>query len=153
MTKRSLVIFAILNTLLVASLASYFTTKWHDHRDHGHAGHQDETDFHEWLHSQLDLTPEQLEALHPAEEAYEQETLAIQKKISLASQRLAEAIQSGQANDPEVSLALAEVSARQADLKRLMLDHFFAMKGHLDSKQAAKLQQWVHDSLLAPASR
>lgn len=147
MTKRSLFVFAIVNTLVVALAAAYLTTKWHNHHQHHIASVGEESNFHRWLHIQLNLTPEQEASLRPVEEEFERKSLQIRERIKRASQNLAGAMKSENPDHPQIESALHEISSHQTELKRLMITHFFEMKRHLDPKQAEKIRHWIHDSL------
>jgi Spy/CpxP family protein refolding chaperone len=72
----------------------------------------------------------------------------LRKEIAEAGRALAAAVRKGQAGSPEIDAALTRLNAAQAELQRATLDHFFAMKDHLEPDQAEKLLEWTHDSLL-----
>lgn len=151
MTKRALFFSAFAGVLIVAALASYLTTQWHYRNDHHSVRVEEGQDFHDWLHTQLELTAEQDAALHPAEEAFAEQSAEVRERLAEASHRLAHAVKSGDPNHPEIESSLQDISSQQAKLKKLMLDHFFAMKSHLDPEQAEQVREWVHDSLTAHA--
>jgi Spy/CpxP family protein refolding chaperone len=138
------VLLAAGTSLLVLRLVDH---PEHDERHHGHGSHS-EADFHAWMHEQLSLTPAQHDALEPVETAFEKERLDLRNEISAAGRALADAVRQGKAESPEVEAALKRLNAAQAELQRATLDHFFAMKEHLDPAQAEKLLQWTHDSIL-----
>lgn len=110
----------------------------------GEAGH----DLHHWMHERLVLSESQHEALEPFESAYEESRRALSGKITDAGRELAQAVRSGNPESPEVDRALVKLNAAQAELQRSTLDHFFAMKEHLDPEQAEKLLEWTHDSIV-----
>jgi len=151
MSRRSSIVIAAVATLGVAFFASYLTTEWHHHHDHHQNPEHLEGDFHQWLHDQLDLTSKQEAALHPIEKDFEKKVTSTRQQIDAASAKLAQAVKSGDPANPEIDSALKEISANQTTLKKLMLEHFFAMKKHLDPEQAEKMRQWVHDSLSSHA--
>lgn len=105
-------------------------------------------DFHHWMHEQLKLTPAQHDALDPFEKAFEKERARLRAEIAGAGRDLADAVRRGKSGSPEIDAALTRLNAAQAALQRATLDHFFAMKDHLEPAQAEKLLQWTHDSIL-----
>lgn len=139
-------------TVLLAAGTSLLVTRLADHSEahsHGHEpGGHSEADFHQWMHNQLSLSPEQHDALEPVEAAYEKERLRLRNEIGEAGKTLADAVRQGKSGTPEVEAALKRLNAAQAELQRATLDHFFAMKEHLDPAQAEKLLKWTHDSIL-----
>jgi Spy/CpxP family protein refolding chaperone len=115
-------------------------------RSHSHR----EADFHQWMHRNLQLTPQQHDALEPAEQRFAERQAALRSEISDAGRALAVAIRSGDADSPEIVAALDRLNNAQAELQRATLKHFFEMKEQLDPEQAEKLRQWTHDRLLHP---
>lgn len=107
-----------------------------------------EEDFHHWMHEQLKLTAAQHDALDPIEKAFEKERARLRTEIAGAGRELANAVRQGKSGSPEIDTALIRLNAAQAALQRATLDHFFAMKDHLEPAQAEKLLQWTHDSIL-----
>jgi Spy/CpxP family protein refolding chaperone len=107
-----------------------------------------EDDFHHWMHEQLQLTPAQHDALDPVEKAFENERARLRTEIASAGRDLAHAVRQGKSGAAEIEAALARLNTAQAALQRATLDHFFAMKDHLEPAQAEKLLQWTHDSIL-----
>ena len=107
-----------------------------------------EDDFHHWMHGQLKLTSAQHDALDPIEKAFEKERARLRSEIAGAGRDLADAVRRGKSGSPEIEAALTRLNAAQAALQRATLDHFFAMKDHLEPAQAEKLLQWTHDSIL-----
>jgi hypothetical protein len=86
--------------------------------------------------------------LEPLEAEFEKEREQLRGEIASAGRQLADAVRNGKAGSPEIDAALQRLNAAQGKLQRATLDHFFAMKDHLDPAQAEKLLQWTHDSIL-----
>jgi Spy/CpxP family protein refolding chaperone len=107
-----------------------------------------EADFHQWMHDRLEITPDQHAALEPFEHAFETERERLRAEIAKAGRDLAEGVRKGDPASPEIEDALTRLNAAQAELQRATLDHFFAMKRHLDPAQAEKLLEWTHDSIV-----
>jgi Spy/CpxP family protein refolding chaperone len=135
-------------SVVLAGATAWKVTDWVLHR-HGesHAHDGSEPDFHAWMHEHLDITPEQHERLDPIEAEFEEQRLRLKSEIRTAGQELAGTIRSSGAEDPKLAAALAHLNQKQAELQKLTLDHFFAMKRHLRPAQAQRLLDWTHDSL------
>lgn len=113
-----------------------------------------EASLHDWLHQNLGITAEQEAVLLPHELAYEAQRKAQRAKIREAGESLAAAIRaSDHAEAPGIEAARIELAAAQAELQRLTLEHFYAMKAHLSPEQGEKLLRWTHDSILDGNSR
>lgn len=136
-----------LATVLLAGGTAFLVTRAIPHDPATpHAAAED--DFHLWMHEQLKLTSAQHDALDPIEKAFEKERTRLRSEITGAGRDLADAVRRGKSGSPEIDAALTRLNAAQAALQRATLDHFFAMKAHLEPAQAEKLLQWTHDSLL-----
>jgi Spy/CpxP family protein refolding chaperone len=107
-----------------------------------------EKDFHHWMHEQLQLTEAQHEALEPLEQAFEVRNAKLRSEMDEAGHELAGAVRKGDSDSPEIRAALVRLNAAQAELQHVMLEHFFAMKEHLDPDQAEKVLEWTHDSIV-----
>jgi len=139
---------SVLMSCVLAGLTAWLVTDWTLHR-HGesHAEDPAETDLHAWMHEHLDITPEQHDKLDPIEKDFEQRRVALKARIRDAGAELAQIIGAPNVDDAGLKAALDRLNQFQAELQRLTLDHFFAMKRHLRPAQARKLVEWTHDSL------
>lgn len=139
---------SVLISCVLAGLTAWRVTDWTLHR-HGesHANDHAETDLHAWMHEHLDITPEQHDKLDPIEKEFEERRVALKAQISAAGVELAQVIGAPNVDEPQMKAALDRLNQSQAELQRLTLDHFFAMKRHLRPAQARKLVEWTHDSL------
>jgi Spy/CpxP family protein refolding chaperone len=142
----SRLLWALATVLLAGGTAFLVTRAISRDRAAPHAAAED--DFHHWMHEQLKLTSAQHDALDPIEKAFEQERARLRSEIANAGRDLADAVRRGKSGSPEIDAALTRLNAAQAALQRATLDHFFAMKDHLEPAQAEKLLQWTHDSIL-----
>jgi nickel and cobalt resistance protein CnrR len=136
-----------LATILLAGGTAFLVTRIIP-RDPASSRPAAEDDFHHWMHEQLKLTSAQHDALDPIEKAFEKERARLRSEIARAGRDLADAVRQGKSGSPEIEAALTRLNAAQAALQRATLDHFFAMKDHLEPAQAEKLLQWTHDSIL-----
>ncbi len=119
--------------------------------DHGHShdhgtGHERGT-FHDWLHSQLEITPEQEARLAPIEEAYAGQRDEILNRIQLAGQDLSAALNQTPVGSPAITDALAAIHEAQGELQRVTIEHFLKMKEHLSPEQSQRLLQWTRESI------
>lgn len=151
--KKSLQLFAFLIFLTFLAVAASLGTRWmlpggcsmcdgagfmNPHRS---------PDAHQWVHDQLNLTPEQDKALHPAEEAYAQEVKRVLEEIRLANGDLGSAILKGKEETPEVQAALGKVNDAQRRLQALTLQHVFGMREVLAPAQYEKLLNLTAEAL------
>lgn len=143
---RAIALWAVA-TIVLAGSTSLFVSEWRHHADPEGAVESEE-DFHHWMHSRLHFTASQQQALEPFELAFEEKRAELREEISQAGRELAEAVRGGKSQSPEIDLALSKLNAAQAELQRATLEHFFAMKEHLDPDQAELLLKWTHDSIV-----
>lgn len=139
---------SVLLSCLLAGLTAWRVTDWTLHR-HGesHADDHAGADLHAWMHEHLDITPEQHAQLDPVEKEFELRRTALKAHIHTPGMELAEVIGAQKVDEARMKTALERLNQSQAELQRLTLDHFFAMKRHLRPAQARKLVEWTHDSL------
>ncbi|MFC7338337.1 periplasmic heavy metal sensor [Haloferula chungangensis] len=131
-------------TVLLSGLTAWLVVRSNREPEKRERSH----DLHHWMHEQLVLTEAQHQAMAPFEKAYEESHNILSDRINDAGRELAQAVRLGKADSPEVEQALVKLNAAQAAMQRATLDHFFAMKEHLDSEQAEKLLEWTHDSIV-----
>lgn len=131
-------------TVFVAAAVSYATALFATRQ-----AAEEGADLHLWLHRHLGLSEAQEARLLPMERHFEAQRRLHRREIEEASRRLAEAILvEGRADSPAIEEAHEAFLRAQAKLQRSTLDHFFAMKEHLDPEQRDRLLEWTHDSLL-----
>lgn len=139
----------ILGTLLLAAGTAFVVARaTQPGHSHGRASGDRAQDLHHWMHEQLELQDDQHAALEPIEAEFEASRARLQGAIDEAGRELAAAVRRGDPQSAEIARALQSLNHRQAELQRATLDHFFAMKDHLDPEQADKLLQWTHDSIV-----
>lgn len=104
-------------------------------------------DAHEWIHRQLQLTPEQEAGLDAIEKRYREKRHELERNLALANRELAGAIRSdGQASD-RVRNAIAKIHSEMGELQMLTIGHVFEMKSVLDPGQYNKLLDFTADAL------
>lgn len=138
-----------IGTIVLAALAAWGVSSLSqkNHHVHSHAPSEENT-LHDWLHANLSISPEQEKFLLPIELAYEEESARCHKEIAKAGLALAEAIRNSSENSSEIESARMKLQEAKGRLEEITLEHFFAMKKHLDPEQGEKLLQWTHDSLI-----
>ncbi len=103
--------------------------------------------FHDWLHEQLAITPEQEKNLAPIERSYGQSRAKLLARVESGSAQLAEALGKSPVDQAAIDTALAEIQSAQGDLQTATIGHFLEMKEHLNPEQAGKLLQWTRESI------
>lgn len=136
------VLLSVVATLSVSQVVGAFSQANSDHR------HAEDLDFHQWMHQRLVFTDAQHAALKPFEDAFEEKREGLHAQITEAGRDLANAVRLGDPKAPEIEQALGRLNAAQSELQKLTLEHFFAMKQHLDPEQAEKLLEWTRTSIV-----
>jgi len=137
--------------VILAALTAYAVarqTAGH-HEGHFHAKpHEASGDaFHEWLHSQLEITPEQESQLAPIERSYAEKRGTLLKEIEEAGHQLATALDRVPVDRPGVDFSLGKIHDAQGELQQVTIGHFLEMKEGLSPEQAAKLLRWTRESI------
>ena len=133
-------------TILAAAAGAYGVSLWVVREATSEGGA--DLSFHDWLHSNLQITPEQERRLHPHERDFQRQLGEQQARIRATGQTLAQAIRNHDADSQEVARAQEQLLQAQGELQRITLEHFFAMKEHLNPEQGELLLQWTHDSII-----
>jgi len=126
----------------VAVLSSFCTLRWAAARPTAFSA-----DAHEWLHAELDLTPEQRRALEPIEAAFAERERQLTAQMRAANHELATAIGKGQPGSPEIAAAVGKIHLRMGELQKASIEHVFAMRAVLTPEQGAKLLELAQRAL------
>ncbi|MCK9587942.1 MAG: periplasmic heavy metal sensor [Terrimicrobiaceae bacterium] len=94
---------------------------------------------HEWVHTQLGLTPEQKKALAPIEKIYGEKRGALEHQMLLANRELAEAILADGKDSERVHAAIEKIHDRMGELQKVTIGHVFEMRKVLSPGQYRKL--------------
>jgi len=127
--------------IAVAALSSFCTMHWMEAR------HAATVDPHEWLHSELKITPEQHEALAPLETKFAERNRVLKEQMRAANHDLAVAIGKGEANSPEISAAIGKIHLHMGELQNASIDHIFEMRAKLTPEQGATLLRLAQQAL------
>lgn len=137
--------------VVLSALTAYVVARQtaEHHEGHVHADSHDPSGdaFHEWLHSQLEITPEQESRLAPIERSYAEKRGALLREIEEAGHQLAKALEHAPVDRPEVDTALGKIHNAQGQLQQVTIGHFLEMKEALSPDQAAKLLRWTRESI------
>lgn len=137
--------------MVLAGLTAYVVARQtaHHHEDHAHDHPRDSSGdaFHEWLHSQLEITVEQEKQLAPIEERYTTHRGMILDRIETAGHELAAVLEKAPVDRPAVDAALEKIHEAQGELQQVTIGHFLEMKEALSPEQAAKLLRWTRESI------
>ena len=125
----------------VAALSSFLTIRWVEAR---HAAIHDP---HEWLHSELKISPEQQQALESIETKFAEKNRKLREEMRAANHALAIAIAKGQPDSPEISTAIGKIHLRMGELQNASIDHLFEMRAHLTPEQGATLLRMAQQAL------
>lgn len=118
------------------------------HHSHAPASSPDAGEtFHDWLHTQLEITPEQEAQLAPIEVAYAEQRKELLQRIQQAGQDLSTALASTPVGSDSLNEALAAIHDAQGELQRVTIEHFLKMKEHLSPEQSRRLLQWTRESI------
>lgn len=120
--------------IAVAALASFCTLRWVAARSAPVS-----SDPHEWLHSELKLTPEQRKTLEPIETRFAEREHRLRQEMRAANHKLALAIREGKAYTPEVAAAVEMIHHHMGELQKTSIEHLFEMCKVLTPEQGDKL--------------
>lgn len=126
--------------VLIAAGACYLTVRMLDR-----PGERNPVDYHYWIHTQLELTPEQDKALEAVEETFAKRQRTLRARIVEGNAELADAIETDKTDSPRVQAATAKIHDAHGELQKAVLEHVFAMRSALTPEQ--------YDRLLASTAR
>lgn len=102
---------------------------------------------HEWLHDQLNLTPEQKKAFEPIEARFHEEYQRANAQLLEANRELARTLGQTKEFSPEVAAAIEKVHHRMGELQKLSIQHIFEMKTVLTPEQFERLLHYAQQAL------
>ena len=104
-------------------------------------------DAHDWIHTQLGLTPQQQAALDILEKPYHKKRGGFEQGLARANKELAEAIRSDGKDSDRVHAAIGKIHSNMGELQMLTIGHVFEMKEVLTPAQYQKLLNFTADAL------
>lgn len=138
---------AVILAALTAYVVARQTAEHHEGHVHGDPHDASGDAFHEWLHSQLEITSEQESQLAPIERSYAEKRGTLLKEIEEAGHQLATALDAAPVDRPGVDTALGKIHNAQGQLQQITIGHFLEMKEALSPEQATKLLRWTRESI------
>lgn len=150
MKRSRLILLVILSAMVSAGLTAWLTRAWP--RDpqikaEPPAPSRHEHDFHDWLHTNLELTPEQLEALAPTEERFEAERTRLLDELEAVSEKLAHALSDTTPKSQDLEEAMRKRHQLQGRLQELVIDHLLEKRALLTPAQRKQYREWIHESI------
>ncbi|MEO5707709.1 MAG: periplasmic heavy metal sensor [Alteraurantiacibacter sp.] len=106
-----------------------------------------ESELHQLLHEELDLTADQEARIEAIEMQYAIQRRALELELRADNARLAQAIESEHGFGPQVSAAVDHSHHAMGELQKATLEHIFAMRGVLAPEQAARFDGAVVKAL------
>lgn len=140
MTARARTALFLLSVIAVAAASTALTEMWM-RRSHA------TEDAHAWVHRQLNITPEQEQAIAITEKRFSEQRTLLLERLRAANAELAQAILEGKAKSPKVEEAVQKIHVAQAELQQLTLEHVFEMRAALTPEQYDKLLKLTADAL------
>ncbi|MDP3073795.1 MAG: periplasmic heavy metal sensor [Opitutaceae bacterium] len=125
----------------VAALSSFCTLRWMESR------RARAVDPHEWLHSELKITPAQHAALEPIEAKFAEQNRVLRERLRAANHELGGAIRKGRSDSPEITAAVGKIHVHMRELQKASIDHIFEMRSVLTPEQGDKLLQLAEKGL------
>ena len=125
----------------VAALSSFCTLHWMESRRTA------KVDPHEWLHTELKITPAQHQALEPIEEKFASQNRILRERMRAANHELALAIRQGRPDSPAISAAVGKIHLHMGGLQNASIAHIFEMRRVLTPEQGDKLLQLAEQGL------
>ena len=139
-TARALALLAVV--AVVACAACWFTARHLERQARLEA-----VEAHSWVHSQLNITPEQDKALSSIEQRYSEKKKHYAELLRIANQELAQAIREDRSDSPRVTATVARIHEAQGELQNATLQHIFEMQPVLTPQQYDKLLKLTAEAL------
>ena len=137
--KTQHILFAILLAALAGCLGAFASDYWRDGEPSG--------GLHQFVHDELELSPEQNSRLEALESRYAVEKSELEASLRAANARLARAMEPEHEYGPEVSAAIDDVHEKMGALQKATVRHVFDMRELLDPDQKLLFDRQVSDAL------
>jgi len=102
---------------------------------------------HDWIHSQLGITAEQVRSLEPIERNYRAQRRDLEQQLLLANRELAEAVLADGKDSQRVKDAIEKIHVHMGTLQQLTIGHVFEMEAVLTPEQYQKLLNLTANAL------
>lgn len=130
--------------IIVSSITSSFLIKEKDW------SHHDEENAHQWLHKELNLSPEEEGAIDVFELEYRHERAVLQEQFQLKIEDLREHIIHSDDFSEEAKLKIHELHIVHGQLQELSIRHYYQMLHVLPPDKQAKLRKLAVSALSIP---
>lgn len=150
MKRSRLILLVILSAALSAGLTSWLTRSWQPDRPFAPPDDEAESlrqDFHQWLHTNLELNDEQKQALAPLEQRFEVAHTRLEEELDTISTRLAHALGDPAMQVEDLRPFMEKRHAIQNQLQELMVDHLIEKRDLLTVDQRERYREWIHRSI------
>lgn len=141
--KKGLGIFTVFAAVFLIAATASVVTLWFSSRPHKPA----HPDAHEWVHTQLGITPEQEKILAPVEAKYRQRSEELMLVMRQGNEELAKAILADGQDSQRVHAAIEKIHDAMGQLQNVTIGHVFEMRGALTDTQYQKLLRLTADAL------
>ncbi len=133
-----LVIIGIVAGLTAVSVG-LISTRWRQQSPSGTA--------HTWVHSKLDITPQQEKSLAPIERNFSEQRRRLEEKMHQANVELAQAILDDGQQSERVNRAIESIHHHMGELQKATIGHVFAMQEILTPEQYKELLDLTANAL------
>ena len=103
--------------------------------------------LHEFVHDELDLSPDQSGRLEQLEQRFATERDRLEAELRAANAELAAAMEEEHGYGPKVGAAIDRVHLQMGELQKATVRHVFAMRELLDEEQRRKFDRQISTSL------
>ena len=105
---------------------------------------------HQWLHKELDLTPDEAARVDVFEADYRKQRAELLAEFKQRIAHLAELLRSSDAYTDEVNHAVHELHLTHGKLQTLSIEHYYQMLSVLPPEKQEKLRQLAVEALSEP---
>ncbi|RKF22785.1 periplasmic heavy metal sensor [Altericroceibacterium spongiae] len=134
------IVLAILLAAAAGCLGALAATQWSGEKQSGGG-------LHDFVHEELDLTPDQNARLNVLEDRFENKRIRLESTLRAANVDLATAMEAEHSYGPKVAAAIDRVHAQMGELQKATVRHVFAMRELLNEQQRKKFDRQISVSL------
>lgn len=113
--------------------------------------HPVESELHQLLHEQLNLSPDQSQKIEVIEQRFALRRAALEAELRADNADLASAIEAEHGYGPRVAAAVDKSHHAMGELQKATLEHVFAMRQVLRPDQATRFDEAIVKALTVPA--
>lgn len=147
MKKSYLQLLGIIALIAGVAVGGVYMGQHYFHHDHPPHTHVKANSLNDYIHAQLNITPEQDEKLKDMEREYQEKVIYLEEKLKLANMELANAIKEEKRYGPRVEKAIADNHTTMGELQKATMQHLFKMQTVLTEEQNQKMNRIITDAL------